>query len=102
MPTYRYECHSGHVAERVCSIAEMEAFEQAGIPPCPCGHPMLRSYAMQKPIAFHAGWYEHVGPEPVYISNMQQLHDTCEKNGLYSRYAENHGGLFKRSRNRWI
>ena len=101
MPSYRYRCLNGHELERFCSIDAMEAFESTA-PACTCGEALARDYSIQKPIAFHEGVYEHVGPDPVYISSAQQLNDVCERNGLYSRYAEDMGSLFGRKRNRWV
>lgn len=101
MPRYTYECPKGHQLERICTISEMETFEAHHMF-CSCGEDLKRVYHVQKPIAFHEGVYEHVGPEPVYISSAQQLHDVTERNGLYSRYAEDMGGMFGRKRNRWF
>lgn len=31
------------------------------------------------------GWYEHLGPQPIYIHNKQELVRECEKRGLLAR-----------------
>lgn len=104
MPSYTYQCTKcNKVEERICSIEEMEAFESGPmLHDKPCGGKMQRIYAPSRPVRFRSGWYEHLGPEPVYIESMQQLHDVAEKNGNYSHYAEDMGGLFGRKRRVWV
>lgn len=31
------------------------------------------------------GWYEHIGPEPIYIESKKQLFEECEKHGNMPR-----------------
>lgn len=101
MPSYSYKCEDGHELERTCSIAEMLEFEKQ--PTCTCGKATQRVYHSQKPVRFHEGWYEHIGPEPVYITSAQQLADESRKHGNRSKYMRDMGGLWNiKSDNRWI
>lgn len=40
------------------------------------------------------GWYEHLGPKPIYIESKTQLYDECKKRGLEAR-ALMSGGVMK-------
>lgn len=83
MPRYDYRCPKGHEFDDIVKIAERHQVA------CPeCG---LLGDIIHKPttlIFFHEGWYEHLGPEPVYVKNMNQLKRICEERGLTSRYVE--------------
>ena len=37
---------------------------------------------------FPAGWWEHIGPQPLHISSRSQLRDECEKNNVYATYLD--------------
>ena len=106
MPTYRYECDctKGNY-ELVMSIADMEVYERESLPKCvcfDCRRPMRRSLAMQRPIMFHEGFYEHVCDEGAYVSNMSDLRRIAREAGNYSQYAEDMAGAFRAKEGRWI
>lgn len=106
MPTYRYhvprelrtcQCE----IERFCSIEEMLVFERSA-PRCGHGNLLERIFSMRRSPQFHAGVYEHLGPEPIYCSTMQELKTAARENGSYSLYAEDMGGMFRAKEGRWV
>lgn len=106
MPQYTYACTQCEWSEdRIGSIAEMEVWDDE--PPPPCAH-CATGYIyhalrpMQKHVKFFEGFYEHISPEGEYITSMEQLKRVAKENGNYSRYAEDHGGLFRAKEGRWI
>lgn len=50
--------------------------------------PLLVDGKCAQYIPFKEGWYEHLGPKPIYISSMKQLREVAKENGVYSHYAE--------------
>lgn len=87
---YNYEC-------LVCS-KEFTAFNiirNRKDTTCPkCGKHSSEGYITLKVAAprishFKQGWYEHIGPKPVFIATPQQLRDECEKTGSKSVALEN-------------
>lgn len=82
MPTYLVHCKSCNLdEEHFVSIAERHNIEMS------CGHVgELRITSAAKYHPFPEGWWEHLGPEPVYVSSKKQLKRECEERGLYSRY----------------
>lgn len=94
MPIYTYRCSTCRKSsERMASFEERD---------CPqvcrsCSSTMEREVSSPKVITFRPGWYEHVGPEPVYCETPQELQDACNKHGGISMYLEN--SSFKVHRN---
>ncbi len=101
MPSYTYRCSAGHELDRICSIAQMETFEsyphlcevmvKKGRP---CERLLQRVYRVQPPVRFREGWYEHIAPDPVYITSPQQLQDVARRHGNRSKYMQDLGGLW--------
>lgn len=86
MPIYTYECEP-------CAHSEdhLRDFDDQTPPPVcrHCNKAMERCVASPRVVTFRAGWYEHVGPDPVYCETPQQLQDACNKHGGVSAYLEN-------------
>ena len=102
MPTYRYQCGTGHDLERFCTIAEMEEFESKPQFCDQCGRTQQRILAARRHISFHEGFYEHISENGAYISSMGELKRICRENGNYSVYAEDLGSAFRAREGRWV
>ena len=84
MPNYIYECSKGHRFEAFAKMDERMKIR------CPTHKikPMHIVPAMQEPIFFREGFYEHLDTKPIYITSKRQLKDEARKRGLTSIYAE--------------
>lgn len=78
MPLYNYKCPSNdceHEFSEIQSIADRESC------PCPnCGILAEQQLSAPPSYMFKEGWWEHIGPEPIYVKSKSQLRDECEKN----------------------
>ena len=84
MPLYNYQCK--HCKRRFEALRPMSEREFAICRKCGgFGEQKLSAPAV---INFRAGWYDHVGPEPVYCETAQQLQDACNEHGGVSVYLE--------------
>lgn len=108
MPTYRYEVFAEHgdcgcQLERVCSIVEMTTFEAGPpLPRCAHGNFLGRNFNMRRSPVFHEGFYDNLGPEPIYVTSMDQLKRAARDTGNYSHYAQDMGGMFGAKEGRWV
>lgn len=86
MPLYDFKCESedcGKIFEAL-SKWEDKDFKRCSS----CDSPTQCLLSAPRHIPFHEGWYEHLGPEPVYVTSKRQLKDICEKNGKGSVYLD--------------
>lgn len=88
MPMYGYQCMT-------CKViwSEFRSIDERNNTKCvKCGaspkHVIIQP-AAPRISHFKQGWYEHIGPKPVFIATPQQLRDECEKTGSKSVALEN-------------
>lgn len=83
MPLYRYKCGNGHRFEAFAEIKERH------MQVCHCGKAGILVPVAPSVITFRGGWFEHVGPEPVYCDTPDELRKACKDNDARSAYLEN-------------
>ena len=86
MPLYDFECTNPDCDQVFEALAKYE--EREKIRCKVCGDTTLCLVGNGRYIPFHSGWYEHLGPDPIYIKNKQQLRQVCKDNGKGSRYLD--------------
>ncbi len=84
MPLYDYTCPE--CSNEFDEFALMADRHDVQCPKCSAKAELV--FRPTSLIFFHEGWYEHLGPEPVYVKSMDQLKRICEERGLTSRYVE--------------
>jgi len=86
MPIYALKCDGcGNKEEVVCPMEERN--EQ----PCSvCGSTLSQDFSRGGGSfhPFREGWYEHIAPQPLYISSMKDLERKCDEHGVVSKYVE--------------
>jgi len=82
MPLYDLKCNScGFEFETLCRIASY--------PTCPrCSANVRLLIKRVRTKLFPAGWWNDIGPEPIYISSRSQLKKECDKHGVYAKYLD--------------
>jgi len=82
MPLYDAKCGvCDHEFETVAKIDELIQ--------CPvCGSEARRLITGSSYHPFPEGWWEDIGPKPIYISSRRQLADECRKHGCYAKYLD--------------
>jgi len=91
MPLYEYRCNNcGEEFEGFRTIAERY---NIACPKCNTPRPeILLGGNRQQVRLFPEGWFEHIAPEPIYISSRRQLREECEKHNCYSKYLDGYFG----------
>lgn len=86
MPLYDYRCVG--CGERVEKIVRME--DRDGEMKCEkCGERLKREVTLCAGFRpFPAGWWNDIGPKPLYIEDERQLKEACEEHGCYSHYLD--------------
>lgn len=100
MALYQFQCPScSHLWSEWYPMSEIEA-AKPGCPNCQSGIG-VQQYGRHSLVFFKEGFYPNIDLEPIHCSSAQQLHDECEKRGLYSNYVEE-SSAFTVRRHRWI
>lgn len=85
MPLYDLQC-------KECKHVNVDVFQKIDAPntPCPvCTGETERILTASAPVhIFPEGFWEHVGPKPVYFKSKRELRNYCRENGKTSEYAE--------------
>lgn len=85
---FNYKCSCGEEFRKLMPLDEYKTS------PCPSCNEMVSAQVevlankATSYIKFHEGWYEHFGPDPIYISSKRQLREVSEKTGKISHYLE--------------
>lgn len=84
MPLYDYKCEfCGSIFEALRLVALRETAK------CPnCKGEGKKQVSIPNVILFHKGWYENIGPDPIYIDSFKQLGKECKKHGSGSVYLD--------------
>lgn len=92
----RRKCH-GSVKEWMCGDHRKEGWLKGG-EPCPgCVREHKSNSVNINTGNAYAGWYEHIGPQPIWCNSKQDLYRACVKHGASAR-ALMSGGVMKRPR----
>lgn len=86
MPIYDFQCES----EACGKIFEaLSKWEDKDFKKCTsCGSDTQCLLSIPTIVSFHEGWYEHLGPKPIYVTSKRQLRGICDKNGKGSVYLD--------------
>ena len=84
MPIYDFQCNvCGESSEQFLKIEERHKAV------CPtCGGAVRQVLKPSKVILFREGYYDHIGPDPIYCKSMKELREACKEHECYSQYAE--------------
>ena len=80
MPMYNYHCE-------VCEFdfEYMQKMDDRHEANCPsCGEKCKQGLSAPRFIPFPEGVFEHIGPEPLYISDKRQLRGALDEHGAYA------------------
>ena len=84
LPRYDYYCAGCDV-----EFEQFTTIEDRNLVKHSCGesakkrlNPVLQAHLFREAI------YEHIGPEPLYISNKRDLHEACKRNEKLSTFYE--------------
>jgi len=82
MPLYNYKCDAcKHGFESYSTISRRKKAK------CRCGK-TADQVLVSRPAAVHSfklGWFEHIGPDPIYVKNKKQLREECNRHGCYAK-----------------
>ena len=87
MPLYDFKCLEGHIKEVIMTL---EVHDEKKPVVCKSfGKEMKQVYTLGANIRiFKAEFYDHIGPQPIFIESKRQLKEECERHGVYSKQVE--------------
>lgn len=73
LPLYDLKCDTCNVInERFCHYSELA--QQL----CSCGGTLTQTFGKQSVILFEPRWFEHFGPEPIFVESKRHLRRLCK------------------------
>lgn len=79
MPLYNYQCKS--CAAEFEELRSIDSRKGAVCPKCESPAKLVVAAGSGRYHAFPEGWFEHIGPKPIYIETKKQLQQECKTHG---------------------